>query len=72
MGRLHVQISMLDDAGARRLDVELQEPTRIDVDRDPLYVFGRLQALTGRAIEQLHDQALRIEQPARATSSGQA
>jgi hypothetical protein len=60
MGRLHVQAWMLDDSGARRLDVEIDEPTRLDVDRDPLYVFGRLDAQLERARAQLHDQALRI------------
>ncbi len=60
MGRLYVKVTMGDDAGETRLLAIVDEPTRLDVDTDPLYVFGRLEALTARAVAQLHDQALQL------------
>lgn len=55
---------MVDDQGAARLEVELDEPSRLDVDRDPLYVMTRLEALVERGLAQLHDQALKLNEKA--------
>lgn len=52
---------MLDDDGRVRLGVEVDQPTRLDVDRDPLYVFARLVTLTELATRELHEQALHLE-----------
>lgn len=60
MARLHVHLRIVDDAGTPVLDVELDEPTRISVERDPLFVIARLESLAGRALLQLHDAALRL------------
>lgn len=62
MARLRVKLEMVDDDERPRLLVELDEPTRLHVDVDPLYVFARLVTLTERATEQLHEQALQLEQ----------
>lgn len=61
MARLRVKLEMIDDDERPRLLVELDEPTRLDADVDPLYVFARLITLTERATRQLHDQALQLE-----------
>lgn len=60
MARLHVHLQIIDDAGAQVLDVELDEPTRISVARDPLFVTARLESLVNRALLQAHDSALRL------------
>jgi hypothetical protein len=62
MARLHVEISMVDDQGRTRLEYVRDEPTRIDVDADPIFVAGRLQHLLSCAMESLHEQALKIEE----------
>lgn len=63
MARLQVQIRMVADDGSEPLAVSLDEPTRLDVERDPLYVFGRLDALTARALNDLHRQAAVLAGP---------
>lgn len=60
---------MVDDQGQTRLEVKLDEPTRLDVDRDPLYVFGRMHALTECAVEYLHVQALQLGHDGTSTGS---
>lgn len=70
MGRLQVEIRMVADDGTTPLEAKLDEPTRLDVARDPLYVFGRLDSLTARALDELHRQAVVLAGPDRAHGNG--
>lgn len=72
MARLQVQIRMVADDGTTPLEAVIDEPTRLDVARDPLYVFGRLDSMAARALDRLHAQAVQLADTDAAKRNGAA
>lgn len=60
MAKLHVEVSMVDDHGEVRLQASLEQPSRFNVDTDPLWVYSRLESMCADALTLVHDQALQI------------